>query len=108
MMLAEATGDAELVLAILKGLCANILVGEHVRVVINHMKQADQTRIEERENLHIGIVMLTTLVFAMWAYECDPTGYTLSGWIALIAIVTMFIIPIAYNVFRVLKLHKLL
>jgi hypothetical protein len=106
MMLAEATGDAELVLAILKGLCANILVGEHVRVVINHMKQADQTRIEERENLHIGIVMLTTLVFAMWAYECDPTGYTLSGWIALIAIVTMFIIPIAYNVFRVLKLHK--
>lgn len=79
---------------------------EHVRFVINHMKQVDQTRIEERENLHIGIVMLTTLVFAMWAYECDPTGYTLSGWIALIAIVTMFIITIAYNVFRVLKLHK--
>ena len=106
MVLTEAADDAKLVLAILKGLCANIPVGEHVRVVINHMKQADQTRIEERENLHIGIVMLTTLVFAMWAYECDPTGYTLSGWIALIAIVTMFIIPIAYNVFRVLKLHK--
>ena len=106
MVLTEAAGDAELVLAILKGLCANILVGEHVRVVIDHMKQADQTRIEERENLHIGIVMLTTLVFAMWAYECDPTGYTLSGWLALIAIATTFIITIAYNVFRVLKLHK--
>ena len=106
MVLTEAAGDAELVLAILKALCPNISMDEHGRVVINHMKQADQTRIEERENLHIGIVMLTTLVFAMWAYECDPTGYTLSGWIALIAIVTMFIITIAYNVFRVLKLHK--
>jgi hypothetical protein len=42
----------------------------------------------------------------MWAYECEPTGYTLSGWIALIAIATMFIITIAYNVFRVLKLAK--
>ena len=106
MVPTEAAGNAELVLAILKALCTNILVGEHGRVVINHMKQADLTRIEERENLHTGIVMLTSLVFAMWAYECDPTGYTLSGWVALIAIVTMFIITIAYNVFRVLKLHK--
>jgi hypothetical protein len=106
MVPTEAAGDAELVLAILKALCPNISMDEHVRFVINHMKQVDQTRIEKRENLHIGIVMLTTLVFAMWAYECDPTGYTLSGWIALIAIVTMFIITIAYNVFRVLKLHK--
>ena len=106
MVLTEAAGDAELALAILKALCTNISMDEHVRFVINHMKQVDQTRIEERKNLHIGIVILTTLVFAMWAYECEPTGYTLSGWIALIAIVTMFIITIAYNVFRVLKLAK--
>lgn len=72
------------------------------------MEQVDKTWVGKRIKLHIGIVMLTTLVFAMWAYECDPTGYTLSGWIALIAIVTMFIITIAYNVFRVLKLDKLL
>ena len=101
-----ASGEAELVLAILKALCTNIFVGKHVRVSVSQMKQVDQTRIEERKNLHIGIVILTTLVFAMWAYECEPTGYTLSGWIALIAIATMFIITIAYNVFRVLKLAK--
>jgi hypothetical protein len=106
MVLTEAAGNAELVLAILKALCPNILVSEHVRVVINHMKQADQSRIEERKKLHTGIAIITTLVFAMWAYECDPTGYTLSGWLALIAIATTFIITIAYNVFRVLKLHK--
>ena len=108
MVLTEATGDAKFMLAILKALCTNIFVGKHVRVGVSQMKQMDQTRIEERKNLHIGIVILTTLVFVMWAYECDPTGYTLSGWIALIAIATMFIITIAYNVFRVLKLAKLL
>ena len=70
------------------------------------MEQVDKTWVGKRIKLHIGIVMMTTLVFAMWAYECDPTGYTLSGWIALIAIVTMFIITIVYNVFRVLKLDK--
>ena len=106
MVLTKAAGDAELVLAILKALCTNISIDEHVRFVINHMKQVVQTRIEKRKNLHIGIVILTALVFAMWAYECEPTGYTLSSWIALIAIVTMFIITIAYNVFRVPKLDK--
>ena len=105
-MLTEAAGDAELVLAILTSLCTNISIDEHVRFVINRMKQVDQTRIEKRKNLHISIVILTTLVFARWAYECEPTSYTLFGCIALIAIVTMFIITIAYNVFRVLKLDK--
>ena len=78
-MLTEAAGDVELVLTILTTLYANISIDEHVRFVINRMKQVDQTRIEKRKNLHIGIVILTTLVFAMWAYECEPTGYTLSG-----------------------------
>ena len=87
-------------------LCRNIKAKKHLRVINYQMEQLDQTQREERKKLHTGIAIITTLVFAMWAYECDPTGYTLSGWIALIAIVTMFIITIAYNVFRVLKLHK--
>ena len=62
------------------------------------MEQVDQTQREKRKNLHIGIAILTTVVFAMWAYECEPTGYTLSDWLALIAIATTFIITIAYNV----------
>ena len=106
MMLAEAGGDPELVLEILETLCTNILVGNHARVVICHMKQVDQTQIEERKKLHIGITILTTVLFAMWAYECDPTGYNMSGWIALIAIATTFTITIAYNILRVTKLYK--
>ena len=70
------------------------------------MEQLDQTQREERKKLHIGIAIITTVVFAMWAYECEPTDYTLSGWLALIAIATTFIVTIAYNVFRVLKLDK--
>ena len=50
MVLTEAAGDAELALAILKALCTNISMDEHVRFVINNMKQVDQTRIEERED----------------------------------------------------------
>jgi len=108
MMLAEATGDPELVLEILGTLCTSILVGNHARVVICHIKQVDQMQIEERKKLHIGIAILTTIIFAMWAYECDPSDYSLTGWLALIAIATTFIATIAYNVFRVLKLEKLL
>ena len=44
------------------------------------------TGIEERKKLHIGIAILTTIIFAMWAYECDPSDYSLTGWLALIAI----------------------
>ena len=66
------------------------------------------TGIEERKKLHIGIAILTTIIFAMWAYECDPSDYSLTGWLALIAIATTLIATIAYNVFRVLKLEKLL
>jgi hypothetical protein len=66
------------------------------------------TGIEERKKLHIGIAILITIIFAMWAYECDPSDYSLTGWLALIAIATTFIATIAYNVFRVLKLEKLL
>lgn len=106
MMLAEATGDPELVLEILGTLCTSILVGNHARVVICHIKQVDQMQIEERKKVHIGITILTTVLFAMWAYKCDPTGYNLSGWIALITIVTTFTITIAYNTLRVIKLYK--
>ena len=70
------------------------------------MEQVEQTQREERKNLHIGIAIITTVVFAMRAYECEPTDYTLSGWLALIAIATTSIVTIAYNVLRVLKLDK--
>jgi hypothetical protein len=87
-------------------LCRNIKARKHLRVINYQMEQLDQTQREERKKLHTGIAIITKVVFAMWAYECEPTGYTLSGWLALIAIATTFIITIAYNVFRVLKLHK--
>ena len=70
------------------------------------MEQVDQPQREERKKLHISIAILTTVVFAMWAYECEPTDYTLYGWLTLIAIATTFILTIAYNVLRVLKLDK--
>ncbi len=70
------------------------------------MEQVDKTWVGKRIKLHIGIAILSTVVFAIWAYECDPTDYTMSGWLALIAIATTFIITIAYNVFRVIKLCK--
>jgi hypothetical protein len=87
-------------------LCRNIKARKHLRVINYQMEQLDQTQREERKKLHTGIAIITTVVFAMWAYECEPTGYTLSGWLALIAIATTFIATIAYNVFRVLKLDK--
>jgi hypothetical protein len=87
-------------------LCRNIKAKKHLRVINYQMEQLDQTQREERKKLHTGIAIITTVVFAMWAYECEPTGYTLSGWLALIAIATTFIATIAYNVFRVLKLDK--
>ena len=62
--------------------------------------------IEERKKLHIGIAILTTIVFAVWAYECDPSDYSISGWLAVIALATTFVITIAYNVLRVIKLCK--
>ena len=70
------------------------------------MEQLDQTQREARKKLHTGIAIITTVVFAMSAYGCEITDYTLSGWVALIAIATTFIATIAYNVFRVLKLDK--
>jgi len=64
------------------------------------------TGIEERKNLHIGIAILTTIIFAMWAYECDPSDYNLTGWLALISLAITFVITIVYNVLRVIKLCK--
>ena len=70
------------------------------------MEQVDQMQIEECKRLYIGIAMLTTVVLSMWAYACDPTDYIMWGWQALIAIATTFILTIAYNVLRVIKLCK--
>ena len=64
------------------------------------------TGIEERKKLHIGIAILTTIIFAMWAYECDPSDYNLTGWLALISLAITFVITIVYNVLRVIKLCK--
>ena len=64
------------------------------------------TGIEERKKLHIGIAILTTIIFSMWAYECDPSDYSLTGWLALIALAITFVITIVYNVLRVIKLCK--
>ena len=55
---------------------------------------------------HIGIAILTTIIFAMWAYECDPSDYSLTGWLALISLAITFVITIVYNVLRVIKLCK--
>jgi hypothetical protein len=102
----EAAGNTNVVQAFVATLCTNILTRKDLKVVIFHMEQVDKTQIEEHKNLHIGIAILTTIFFAMWAYECDPTDYTKSGWLALIAIATTFIMTIAYNVLRVIKLYK--
>ena len=64
------------------------------------------TGIEERKKLHIGIAILTTIIFAMRAYECDPSDYNLTGWLALISLAITFVITIVYNVLRVIKLCK--
>ena len=106
MIFIEAAGDTNVVQAFVAKLCTNILARKDLKVVICHMGKVDKTLIEKHKKLHIGIAILTTVVFAIWAYECDPTDYTMSGWLALIAIATTFIITTAYNVLRVIKLYK--
>lgn len=106
MIFIEAAGDTNVFQAFVATLCTNILARKDLKVVICHMGKVDKTRIEKHKKLRIGIAILTTVVFAMWAYECDPTDYTMSGWLALIVIATTFIVTIAYNVLRVLKLDK--
>ena len=105
-MLAEGTGDANIVQAFVAALCINILARKYLKGFICHMEQVDKTGIEERKKLHIGIAILTTIVVAMWAYKCDPSDYSLSGWLALIALATTFVTTIAYNVLRVIELCK--
>ena len=106
MIFIEAAGDTNVVQAFVAKLCTNILARKDLKVVICHMGKVDKTLIEKHKKLHIGIAILTTVVFAIWAYECDPTDYTMSGWLALIAIATTFIITTAYNALRVIKLYK--
>ena len=106
MVLTGFTDDIDLIQEFVEAVCTSIFAREHPRIVVFHVEQVDQTQIEERKKLHIGIAILTIVVLTLWAYECDPTDYTMSGWHALIAIVTTFILTIANNVLRVIKLYK--
>ena len=74
-MLTGFTDDIDLIQEFLEAVCTSIFAREHLRIVVFHMEQVDQTQIEECKRLYIGIAMLTTVVLSMWAYACDPTDY---------------------------------